>query len=38
MVPKIRRGSRTYGLLVYLYGPDEHTDLHLVRSWDGFAP
>ncbi|MHC5907813.1 relaxase/mobilization nuclease domain-containing protein [Streptomyces sp. S6] len=41
MVPKIRRGSRTYGLLVYLYGPgkrDEHTDPHLVGSWDGFAP
>ncbi len=41
MVPKIRRGSRTYGLLSYLYGPgrrDEHTDAHLVGSWDGFAP
>ncbi|MGW9131965.1 relaxase/mobilization nuclease domain-containing protein [Streptomyces sp. NPDC055681] len=41
MVPKIRRGSRTHGLLVYLYGPgkrDEHTDPHLVASWDGFAP
>ncbi|MGW0564633.1 relaxase/mobilization nuclease domain-containing protein [Streptomyces sp. NPDC003016] len=41
MVPKIRRGSRTHGLLVYLYGPgkrDEHTDAHLVGSWDGFAP
>ncbi|MFE7216654.1 relaxase/mobilization nuclease domain-containing protein [Streptomyces sp. NPDC057611] len=41
MVPKIRRGSRTHGLLVYLYGPgkrDEHTDPHLVGSWDGFAP
>ncbi|WP_329348938.1 relaxase/mobilization nuclease domain-containing protein [Streptomyces sp. NBC_01261] len=41
MVPKIRRGSRTYGLLVYLYGPgkrDEHIDAHLVGSWDGFAP
>ncbi|MFG2381196.1 relaxase/mobilization nuclease domain-containing protein [Streptomyces avermitilis] len=40
MVPKIRRGSRTHGLLVYLYGPgkrDEHTDPHLVGSWDGFA-
>ncbi|MEW1660763.1 mobilization protein [Streptomyces sp. NPDC093707] len=41
MVPKIRRGSRTHGLLVYLYGPgkrDEHIDAHLVGSWDGFAP
>ncbi|MFI0722090.1 relaxase/mobilization nuclease domain-containing protein [Streptomyces sp. NPDC021224] len=41
MVPKIRRGSRTYGLLAYLYGPgrrDEHADPHLVGSWDGFAP
>ncbi|MGW4492324.1 relaxase/mobilization nuclease domain-containing protein [Streptomyces sp. NPDC004376] len=41
MVPKIRRGSRTHGLLVYLFGPgkrDEHTDPHLVGSWDGFAP
>lgn len=41
MVPKIRRGSRTHGLLVYLYGPgkrDEHTDPRLVGSWDGFAP
>ncbi|MFP8941696.1 relaxase/mobilization nuclease domain-containing protein [Streptomyces fenghuangensis] len=41
MIPKIRRGSRTYGLLAYLYGPgrrDEHTDPHLVASWDGFAP
>ncbi|WP_236062116.1 relaxase/mobilization nuclease domain-containing protein [Actinacidiphila acididurans] len=41
MVPKIRRGSRTYGLLAYLYGPgrrDEHTDPHLIGSWDGFAP
>ncbi|WP_217559155.1 relaxase/mobilization nuclease domain-containing protein [Streptomyces sp. GbtcB6] len=41
MVPKIRRGSRTHGLLIYLYGPgkrDEHTDPHLVGSWDGFAP
>ncbi|MFJ2158124.1 relaxase/mobilization nuclease domain-containing protein [Streptomyces sp. NPDC087856] len=41
MVPKIRRGSRTHGLLVYLYGPgkrDEHIDPYLVGSWDGFAP
>jgi hypothetical protein len=41
MVPKIKRGSRTYGLLVYLFGPgkrEEHTDPHLAGSWDGFAP
>lgn len=41
MIPKVRRGSRTHGLLVYLYGPgrrDEHVDPHLVGSWDGFAP
>lgn len=41
MVPDIGRGSRTHGLLVYLYGPgrrEEHTDAHLVGSWDGFAP
>ncbi|MFC4035804.1 relaxase/mobilization nuclease domain-containing protein [Streptomyces polygonati] len=41
MVPKIRRGSRTHGVLAYLFGPgkrDEHTDPHLVGSWDGFAP
>ncbi|MFH9724648.1 relaxase/mobilization nuclease domain-containing protein [Streptomyces sp. NPDC017254] len=41
MVPDIGRGSRTQGLLVYLYGPgrrEEHTDAHLIGSWDGFAP
>ncbi|MDT3395286.1 relaxase/mobilization nuclease domain-containing protein [Streptomyces sp. B1866] len=41
MVPDISRGSRTYGLLAYLYGPgkrDEHTDPHQVASFDGFAP
>ncbi|MGW8765823.1 relaxase/mobilization nuclease domain-containing protein [Streptomyces sp. NPDC055815] len=41
MVPDIGRGSRTHGLLVYLYGPgrrEEHTDAHLVGSWDDFAP
>ncbi|WP_436841774.1 relaxase/mobilization nuclease domain-containing protein [Streptomyces cyaneofuscatus] len=40
-VPDIGRGTRTHGLLVYLYGPgrrEEHTDVHLVGSWDGFAP
>ncbi|MFC8225137.1 relaxase/mobilization nuclease domain-containing protein [Streptomyces sp. NPDC057287] len=41
MVPDIGRGARTHGLLVYLYGPgrrEEHTDAHLVGSWDCFAP
>ncbi|MEV0962841.1 mobilization protein [Streptomyces sp. NPDC049910] len=36
MVPDISTGSRTYGLLAYLYGPgrrDEHTDPHLVAAW-----
>ncbi|KOG50581.1 relaxase/mobilization nuclease domain-containing protein [Streptomyces decoyicus] len=36
MVPDISIGSRTYGLLNYLYGPgrrDEHTDPHLVAAW-----
>lgn len=42
MIPKIAKaGSRTYGVLAYLYGPgrrDEHIDPHLVTSWDGTAP
>jgi hypothetical protein len=41
MNPNVTRGSRTHGLLAYLYGPgrhNEHTDPHLVGSWDGFAP
>ncbi|WP_236244020.1 relaxase/mobilization nuclease domain-containing protein [Streptomyces sp. CC210A] len=36
MVPDVSTGSRTYGLLAYLYGPgrrDEHTDPHLVAAW-----
>ncbi|MFI0155773.1 relaxase/mobilization nuclease domain-containing protein [Streptomyces lydicus] len=36
MVPDISTGSRTYGLLNYLYGPgrrEEHTDPHLVAAW-----
>ncbi|MFD6227038.1 relaxase/mobilization nuclease domain-containing protein [Streptomyces sp. NPDC060232] len=36
MVPDISTGSRTYGLLAYLYGPgrrDEHTAPHLVAAW-----
>ncbi|MER6531395.1 relaxase/mobilization nuclease domain-containing protein [Streptomyces sp. NPDC001508] len=42
MIPKIhKRGQRTIGLLYYLYGPgnyEEHTDPHLVASWDDNAP
>ncbi|MFZ3471348.1 relaxase/mobilization nuclease domain-containing protein [Streptomyces sp. 4.24] len=42
MIAKITKaGSRTRGVLNYLYGPgraNEHTDPHLVDSWDGFAP
>ncbi|MCB8902044.1 MULTISPECIES: relaxase/mobilization nuclease domain-containing protein [unclassified Streptomyces] len=42
MIPRIqKRGQRTLGLLYYLYGPgkyEEHTDPHLVASWDGNAP
>lgn len=41
MVPDISRGNRTIGLLAYLYGPgrrDEHTDPHIVASWEDFVP
>lgn len=42
MIPRIqKRGQRTIGLLSYLYGPgkyEEHTDPHLVASWDSNAP
>ncbi|MFJ1730200.1 relaxase/mobilization nuclease domain-containing protein [Streptomyces sp. NPDC088254] len=42
MIPRIqKRGQRTIGLLSYLYGPgkfEEHTDPHLVASWDDNAP
>jgi hypothetical protein len=42
MIPRIqKRGQRTVGLLYYLYGPgkfEEHTDPHLVASWDNNAP
>ncbi|MBQ0855432.1 mobilization protein [Streptomyces sp. BH-SS-21] len=41
MIPRIhKRGQRTLGLLYYLYGPgkfEEHTDPHLVASWDSNA-
>ncbi|MEV6129400.1 mobilization protein [Streptomyces violaceusniger] len=41
MIAKISSGKDTAGLVRYLYGPgraNEHTDPHLVASWDGFAP
>ncbi|MBB4984147.1 relaxase/mobilization nuclease domain-containing protein [Streptomyces nymphaeiformis] len=42
MIPRIqKRGQHTIGLLYYLYGPgkfEEHTDPHLVASWDHNAP
>ena len=42
MIPRVhKRGTRTIGLLYYLYGPgthEEHTDPHLVAAWDNFAP
>ncbi|MEV5430588.1 relaxase/mobilization nuclease domain-containing protein [Streptomyces sp. NPDC052701] len=37
----VKPGHKTRGVLNYLYGPgraNEHTDPHLVASWDGFAP
>lgn len=36
-----KAGANTHGVLRYLYGSgraNEHTDPHLVASWDGFAP
>ncbi|MFG2848520.1 relaxase/mobilization nuclease domain-containing protein [Kitasatospora sp. NPDC048296] len=41
MISKPIRGGNTLGALKYLYGPgkaNEHTDAHIVASWDGFAP
>ena len=38
MIGRVFRGCRAGGLLRYLYGPgrcNEHTDPHLVASWDG---
>ncbi|MFF0507564.1 relaxase/mobilization nuclease domain-containing protein [Streptomyces fimicarius] len=37
----VKPGHKTRGVLNYLYGPgltNEHTDPHLVASFDGFAP
>ncbi|MFK4222186.1 relaxase/mobilization nuclease domain-containing protein [Streptomyces sp. NPDC019890] len=42
MIPRVHdMGTRTIGLLYYLYGPgthEEHIDPHLVAAWDGLAP
>ncbi|MFB7465198.1 relaxase/mobilization nuclease domain-containing protein [Streptomyces sp. NPDC056224] len=42
MIPSIHpQGGSTAGLIAYLYGPgrsEEHTDPHLVASFDGLAP
>ncbi|MEV8070843.1 mobilization protein [Streptomyces sp. NPDC085995] len=42
MIPKIIIGKgSTRRLIAYLFGPgkaNEHTDPHLVASWNGFAP
>ncbi|MFE7561067.1 relaxase/mobilization nuclease domain-containing protein [Kitasatospora sp. NPDC057500] len=41
MISKPVRGGNTMGALIYLFGPGEeheHTDPHIVASWDGFAP
>ncbi|MFD4261867.1 relaxase/mobilization nuclease domain-containing protein [Streptomyces sp. NPDC058534] len=42
MIPRIhKQGSKTLGLLHYLYGKgthEEHIDPHLVASFDGMAP
>ncbi|WP_371639661.1 relaxase/mobilization nuclease domain-containing protein [Streptomyces virginiae] len=42
MIPRVHKmGSRTIGLIRYLYGPgthEEHTDPHLVAAWDALAP
>ncbi|WP_338676773.1 relaxase/mobilization nuclease domain-containing protein [Streptomyces sp. SCSIO 30461] len=42
MIPSVNKsGSRTIGLLKYLYGPgkrEEHIDPHLIASFDGMSP
>ncbi|WP_432012681.1 relaxase/mobilization nuclease domain-containing protein [Streptomyces cucumeris] len=42
MIPSVNKsGARTIGLLSYLYSPgkrEEHTDPHLVASFDGMSP
>ncbi|MFD3678182.1 relaxase/mobilization nuclease domain-containing protein [Streptomyces sp. NPDC058613] len=42
MIPRVHKmGTRTIGLIRYLYGPgthEEHTDPHLVAAWDSLVP
>ncbi|MCX4588132.1 mobilization protein [Streptomyces sp. NBC_01481] len=41
MIADITRGKNTHDLIRYVYGPglaNEHTDPHLVASWNGSAP
>lgn len=41
MIAKIGSGKDTAGLIRYLFDTKkakDHTDPHLVASWDGFAP
>jgi len=41
IAPILKSGSRTHGLLQYLYGPgraNEHTDPHIVGAWRDFVP
>ncbi|MFF2657675.1 relaxase/mobilization nuclease domain-containing protein [Kitasatospora sp. NPDC058032] len=41
MISKAVHGNDTLGALRYLFGPgkaNEHTDPHIVASWDGFVP
>lgn len=41
MIAKISSGKDTTGLIRYLFDTKkakDHTDPHLVASWDGFAP
>ncbi|WP_406731334.1 relaxase/mobilization nuclease domain-containing protein [Streptomyces sp. NBC_01794] len=41
MIAKISSGKSTAGLIRYLFDTEkakDHTDPHLVASWDGFAP
>ena len=38
MISRVFRGHSAYGLVKYLYGEgrrNEHTDAHLIASWDG---
>jgi hypothetical protein len=38
VIPKVSRGFRVHGLVVYLLGPgrvNEHSEQHVIASWDG---